>query len=195
MFLMERRDPCGAWEYANHKKAALLCSPTQAMEGLGANGMPYLGSSMFAFWSRRASNYNGDGFFSGRRVHHLLFPREGIVPRLADSPLLEVYSCRTGQHTGQSTWHHWTCPVRPVDKLLLFLPPTHSLLQKFRNCLLISALSGSSHINSPLLKSYPLLGLNHVPPKLIFESLLLMALLGDSIIADDLVGESGITVV
>lgn len=127
--------------------------------------------------------------------HHLLFPREGIVPRLADSPLLEVYSCRTGQHTGQSTWHHWTCPVHPVDKLLLFLPPTHSLLQKFRNCLLISALSGSSHINSPLLKSYLLLGLNHVPPKLIFESLLLMALLGDSIIADDLVGESGITVV
>lgn len=86
-------------------------------------------------------------------------------------------------------------PVHPVDKLLLLLPPAHSLLQKFRNCLLISALSGSSHINSSLLKSYPLLGLNHVPPKLIFESLLLMALLGDSIIADDLVGESGITVV
>lgn len=75
-------------------------------------------------------------------------------------------------------------PVHPVDKLLLLLPPTHSLLQKFRNCLLISALSGSSHINSSLLKSYPLLGLNHVPPKLTFESLLLMALLGDSIIAE-----------
>lgn len=98
--------------------------------------------------------FNDWAVLSDQRVHHLLFPREGIIPWLADSPLLEVCSCRTGQHTGQSTWHYWTCPVHPVDKLILFLPPTHSLLVKFRNCLIISTPSCSSHINSLLLKSY-----------------------------------------
>lgn len=134
-------------------------------------------------------------FFLTRELITCSFLEREQYQWLADSPLLEVYSCRTGQHTGQSTWHHWTFPVHPVDKLLLFLPPAHSLLEKFRNCLLISTPSCSSHIRSLLLKSYLLLGLNHGPPKLTFKSLLQMVLLGDSIITHDQVEESGITVV